>query len=125
MPQKNLIQTKFLHNERRKGERRKTVRRSEDQVRKEAQNTKARKLHSLLELGQLIGVDLQIDQMLLQISQKACEVMEADRCSLFLLDPNTDELWSTVALGMAGEVIRIPSALGWQAVASKPGKRLI
>src|SRR4030042_3781094 len=112
MPQKNLIQTKFLHNERRKGERRKTVRRSEDQVRKEAQNTKARKLHSLLELGQLIGVDLQIDQMLLQISQKACEVMEADRCSLFLHDPKTDELWSTVALGMGEQVIRIPSGVG-------------
>ena len=112
MPQKNLIQTKFLHNERRKGERRKTVRRSEDRVRKEAQNTKARKLHSLLELGQLIGVDLQIDEMLLQISQKACEVMEAERCSIFLHDPKTDELWSTVALGMAGEVIRIPSSTG-------------
>jgi len=55
MPQENLIQTKLFPKERRKGERRKTVRRIEDQVRGEAQNTKARKLHSLLELGRLIG----------------------------------------------------------------------
>lgn len=38
--------------------------------------------------------------------------MEADRSSIFLYDPNTDELWSTVALGMEGEVIRIPSGVG-------------
>ena len=38
--------------------------------------------------------------------------MEADRCSIFLHDPHTDELWSTIALGMAGEVIRIPSGVG-------------
>jgi len=112
MRQENPIQTKFLHKERRKSERRKIFRRSSDQAQKEAQDTKARKLHSLLELGQLIGVDLQIGEMLLQISQKACEVMEADRCSIFLLDPHTEELWSTVALGMAGEVIRIPSSTG-------------
>jgi signal transduction histidine kinase len=50
--------------------------------------------------------------MLLKISQKACEVMEADRSSIFLHDPSTDELWSTVALGIAGEVIRISSGAG-------------
>jgi signal transduction histidine kinase len=66
----------------------------------------------LLELGQIIGLDLQLKEMLLQIAQKACEVMEADRGTVFLYDPSTDELWSTVALGMGGEVIRIPSGCG-------------
>ena len=88
--------------ERRKEERRKTFRRSEDRAREQAHQTHARKLHSLLELGQLIGLDLRLDEMLLQISQKACEVMEADRCSIFLHDPLKDELWSTVAMGMGG-----------------------
>ena len=98
--------------DRRKGDRRKMIRRSEDRAREEAQHRHVHKLHSLLELGQLIGLDLQLNEMLIQISRKACEVMEADRCSIFLHDPNTDELWSTVALGMAGEVIRIPSSIG-------------
>src|SRR5574342_64414 len=76
------------------------------------QNDRIRKLHSLLELGELIGRDLQLDEMLLKIAQKACEVMEADRCSLFLHDPTTGELWSKVALGMQGQVIRIPCWAG-------------
>lgn len=98
--------------DRRKGDRRKMIRRSEDRAREEAQSRHVHKLHSLLELGQLIGLDLQLSEMLMKISRKACEVMEADRCSIFLHDPNRDELWSTVALGMAGEVIRIPSSIG-------------
>ena len=106
-------QSSPLYKERRKGDRRKTFRRSEDKAQYHAEQEKARKLHSLLELGQLIGVDLQLNDMLVQISQKACEVMEADRCSIFLHDPNTDELWSTVALGMGGQVIRIPSSIGF------------
>ncbi|MDI7261897.1 MAG: GAF domain-containing protein, partial [Thermodesulfobacteriota bacterium] len=87
-------------------------RRTEDKAREEILNLWARKLQSLLELGRIIGQDLQLKEMLLQIAQKACEVMEADRCSLFLHDPNTDDLWSTVALGMGEQVIRMPSRVG-------------
>ncbi len=76
----------------------------------------------MLELGQLIGFDLQIDSMLLQIAQKAAEVMEADRCTLFLYDPKTNELWSKVALGMEGEVIRIPSGAGMAGYCFKTGE---
>jgi len=112
MPQKKQKQIKLFPKERRQDEGKKTVHRSDSRPQKGVQNAKTRKFESLLELGRLIGLDLQIDEMILQISQKACEVMEADRCSIFLFDPNTDELWSTVALGMAGEVIRIPSSTG-------------
>lgn len=93
-------------------ERKTSVRRIEDKAREVILNLRARKLHSLLELGRIIGLDLQLHEMLLQIAQKACEVMEADRCSLFLHDPNTNELWSTVALGMGEQVIRMPSRVG-------------
>ena len=71
-----------------------------------------RKLHSLLELGQIIGLDLQLDEMLLQIAQKAAEMMNAERFSLFLYDTATDELYTTVALGMGKKEIRIPSSEG-------------
>ena len=93
-------------------DRRKVVRRAEDLAHEQALNERDRKLRSLLELGQIIGLDLQIDAMLVQIAQKAAGVMGADRCSLFLYDPKTDELWSTVALGMEGQQIRIPSRAG-------------
>jgi signal transduction histidine kinase/CheY-like chemotaxis protein len=98
--------------ERRRIDRRKGLRRSEDREREQAQRDKIRKLESLLDLGQIIGLDLQIQEILLQIALKAAEVLEADRCSLFLHDPATDELWTTVALGMDGGVIRMPAAIG-------------
>jgi len=93
-------------------DRRRAARRQEDRLREQAHQEKARKLHSLLELGQIIGLDLQLNEMLLKIAQKACEVMEADRGSVFLYDSATDELWSTVAMGMGGEAIRMSSKAG-------------
>jgi signal transduction histidine kinase len=115
-------QSNIPFKDRRKGDRRKSLRRGEDKARFHAEQEKARKLHSLLELGQLIGLDLQLNDMLLKISQKACEVMEADRCSIFLYDPDTDELWSTVAMGMAGQVIRIPSSIGFTGYCFQTGE---
>jgi signal transduction histidine kinase len=113
MPSKIPVKEKLFYRDRRKGERRKVIRRSEDRELEQACQGKLRKYQSLLELGQLIGLDLQLNEMLVKISEKACEVMEADRCSIFLHDPNADELWSTVAMGMAGQVIRIPSSIGF------------
>ena len=112
MSSKILARQNSLDEDRRRGGRRNILRRSEDKVSEKAFHEKVRKLQSLLELGQLIALDLQLNEMLLQISEKACEVMEADRCTIFLHEPGRDEIWSTVALGMAGEVIRIPSHVG-------------
>ena len=93
-------------------ERRNLLRRREDEDRRETARESMRKLQSLLELGQLIGLDLQLREMLLQLARKAAEVMEADRCSLFLYDSKIDRLWSTVALGMGEQTIHIPSGSG-------------
>lgn len=98
------------------------ARQSNDQVLEKAQADRTRKLHSLLELGQLIGLDLQLNEMLLKIAKKAVEVMDADRCSLFLHDSETNELWSTVALGMGEQVIRIPSGAGLAGYCFKTGE---
>jgi signal transduction histidine kinase len=93
-------------------ERRKYLRRAEDRARDRSLRDSKRRLKSLVELGRIIGLDLEIDGMLLKIAEKAAEIIEADRCSLFLHDQDTDELWSTVAMGLEGQVIRIPSDVG-------------
>jgi signal transduction histidine kinase len=93
-------------------DRRKPIRSTAKRAREHSLRETKRKLKSLLELGQIIGLDLDIEGTLLKIAQKAAEVMEAGRCSLFLYDSNTDELWSTVAMGLGGQVIRIPSDVG-------------
>ena len=81
-----------------------------------------RKLRSLLQLGQLIGLDLQLDEMLLQIAKKATEVMEADRFSIFLHDVAKNELFTTVALGMGRQEIRIPADSGIAGYCLKTGQ---
>jgi signal transduction histidine kinase len=112
------------YKDRYEADRRKSTRRREDKLREQAYEERARKLHSLLELGQLIGLDLQLNDMLSKIALKACEVMEADRCSVFLHDPVTDELWSTVALGMGAEIIRIPSSRGVAGASFQTGETI-
>ncbi|HME44626.1 MAG TPA: GAF domain-containing protein [Syntrophorhabdales bacterium] len=81
-----------------------------------------RKLRSLLQLGQLIGLDLQLDEMLLQIARKATEVMEADRFSIFLHDVAKDELFTTVALGMGRQEIRMAADSGIAGYCLKTGQ---
>ena len=87
-------------------------------------NEQERKLRALLDLGQIIGLDLKLEEMLLKIAQKAAEVMGADRCSLFLHDSKTDELWSMVALGMEGQVIRMPSSTGLTGACFRGGEKI-
>ena len=94
MIQENSIPIKTLPKERCQGGRKKDVCPTGDQARGKELDAQTPKFKSLLEIGRWIGLDLQIGEMLLQISQQACEVMEADRCSIFLYDPKTDELWS-------------------------------
>jgi len=89
-----------------------TYSRGEDYTGGQSLSDSDRKLHSLLELGQIIALDLQIDEILLQIAQKATEVMDAERFSLFLHDTATDELYTTIALGMGKKEIRISSSEG-------------
>jgi GAF domain-containing protein len=89
-----------------------TFRQPEDNSRGRCLSESDRKLHSLLELGQIIGLDLNIDEMLIRIAEKAVEVMNAERFSLFLYDKATDELTTTVALGMGKKQIRLPSRQG-------------
>jgi len=115
-------QDKDVSTDWRKEDPRKRIRRQSEKARKLAWTAQTRKLQSLLELGQLIGLDLQLNEMLLRIAQKATEVMEADRCSLFLYDRKTNELWSTVALGMGEQVIRIRSGVGAAGYCFKTGE---
>ena len=69
-------------------------------------------LTSFFELGQLIALELNLEEMLIQIAKKAAEVIGADRYNLFLHDKETDELWTPVAVGKEGRHVRIPAGLG-------------
>ena len=90
-----------------------------------ALGTSERKLSSMLELGRLIGLDLDIRDMLIKIAQKAREVLEADRFSLFLYDPETDELWTRILLEVEGKEYRMPVQTGIAGYSFRTGETVI
>jgi len=59
-------------------------------------------LQSLLDVSKAMAGEIPLDNLLQVIVQKTEEVLEADRCSLFLYDEDRNELWSKVAQGLGG-----------------------
>ena len=57
------------------------------------------KLTSILEVAKVLNAARDLETLLQTIVREACSVVESDRCSLFILDRETDELWSKVAKG--------------------------
>jgi adenylate cyclase len=66
----------------------------------------------LLNVMRAVSTELEIDQLLQKIVVKTSEVMNADRCTLFLLDRKTGGLWSKVAQGADMKEIRVPKGMG-------------
>ncbi len=63
-------------------------------------------LLALLEVGKSIAVETNIDTLLETIAKQIQNALGADRCTVFLLDKEKNELWSKVALGLEKEEIR-------------------
>jgi adenylate cyclase len=66
----------------------------------------------LLNVMRAVSSELEIDQLLLKIVSKTSEAMNADRCTLFLVDRQSGELWSKVAQGADMKEIRVPRGMG-------------
>ena len=66
----------------------------------------------LLEISEAISTELHIDKLLARIVATATKLLDAERSTLFVYDPATDELWSKVAEGTEQNEIRIPAAAG-------------
>ena len=64
------------------------------------------------EVSKAISSELDIDVLLKKIMSIATELLEAERSTLFLHDPKTNELWSRVAEGVAEKEIRFPATAG-------------
>ena len=66
-----------------------------------------RRLTALLKVTRAISNELNLDTLLYKIMQEVKQVLHADRCTLFMLDKDKNELWSRLAMGIKEE-IRIP-----------------
>ncbi len=66
----------------------------------------------LLNVMRQVSSELEIDRLLQKIVAQTSEVMNADRCTLFLVHRKSGELWSRVAQGDNIREIRVPRGVG-------------
>lgn len=78
----------------------------------EARRKETEKSSLLLDVMRSLASELELDNLLFLIMAKTTEVMQADRSSLYLVDPKTNELWFKVAQGAELQEVRIPMGVG-------------
>jgi adenylate cyclase len=77
--------------------------------------TTERSLHSLrafLDISEILSMGMGIENLIDRVVRAASQVMQADRASLFLIDPLSGDLWSKVAQGESTNEIRVPAGTG-------------
>jgi CheY-like chemotaxis protein len=58
------------------------------------------------------GAERALEELLEFLAREAAEALRADRATIFLLNPATDELWARLALGVGDRIIRFPADRG-------------
>ena len=81
-------------------------------------------LVSLVKIGRSITAVTDINVLLKVIAEETKIAIQADRCTVFLLDKEKNELWSKVALGMDSKEIRFPADKGLAGYVVKTGEPL-
>src|SRR6516165_4056192 len=72
----------------------------------------ARNLDALLRVSKALATEIKLDDLLRVIVEKAAEVMDADRATLFLYDEYRNELWSKTTQKLEIKEIRLPLGVG-------------
>ncbi len=81
------------------------------------------KLGAILKICQKMNSERDLNALLDVIAREATRLLEAERASIFLLDPDKRELWSKVALG-SDEILRFDARLGIAGAAAMSGKTI-
>ena len=88
---------------------------------KQSSNKKNDNLKSFLETTSALPVaKIEMGDLVEVVMNSARELVNADRCTLYLYDEETDELWSRLAHG--SEQIRFPSDVGMAGAVFQSGK---
>ncbi len=81
------------------------------------------RLASLLQVAESLGSTIDLDELLFRVMEVVRERLNADRCTVFLIDHERNELWSKVALGLKQE-IRFPIGKGIAGHVARTGEVL-
>ena len=69
------------------------------------------RLHALLNITKKLSIETNLEKLLFKIMDEVRDILNADRCTVFLYDENNEELWSKIAIGLEEE-IRFPADKG-------------
>jgi len=70
------------------------------------------KMRLMLNFSLKIASEVHPDRLLHLLAKETRQMLEADRCTVFLYDPKTDELWTKLAQGKGVRTIRLPKDKG-------------
>jgi len=79
------------------------------------------KLSAILKISQQMNSERDLSALLDLVAREATRLLDAERASIFLLDRETMELWSKIALG-SDEIIRFDARKGIAGAAAMTGK---
>jgi HD-GYP domain-containing protein (c-di-GMP phosphodiesterase class II) len=80
------------------------------------------KLQSILDVAKAMTAERKLERLLGLVVDEAAKVAEADRCTIFIVDPDRGELWSKVAHGT--KEIRIPLGAGIAGAVAATGRAI-
>ncbi len=81
------------------------------------------RLNLLVQFGALISKETNLTKLLNTIASYVEKLLSAQRCSIFIYDPKTKELWSKISTGLNNTEIRVPlgkGISGWVALNGEP-----
>lgn len=70
------------------------------------------KMAILFDITSSVAQTIDLEALIFKIIEKNSKILNAERSTLYMLDRETDELWSRVAQGIEVAEIRIPKAIG-------------
>lgn len=79
---------------------------------------------TLMGVSRAISSQIELKPLVVMITEKIAESLDAERSSVFLVDENTNELWSYVAMGLEGQEIRFPRGVGFAGTVAVTGEIL-
>lgn len=86
------------------------------------QNGSQKPLVALLNVARTLAAETSLEMLLKTVANEIKKVLNADRCSVFLLDKTENKLWSKIALGIESKEIRFDADKGLAGYVAQTGE---
>lgn len=85
-------------------------------------NNAEKPIVALLNVARTLAAETSLEHLLKTVAEEIKKVLDADRCTVFLLDKERNELVSKVALGMGTQELRFPADKGLAGYVAQMGE---